>query len=92
MRTMGKYTPFPLRHFFISAINNRFGTLVGLAGGVHVAGELLISVGRLGIVATELCSQAATPATAPLVVLPEARAVSTKFKSDLQSVYPNYFL
>ena len=44
---------------------------MGLAGGVDVAGVLWITVGRLAAVAAELCSQVATPAKAPLVVLPE---------------------
>ena len=43
-----------------------------LDGGVDVAGEDLIIVGLLAVAAAELCTQAATPAPAPLVVLPES--------------------
>ena len=46
-------------------------TLVDLAGGVDVAGVLLITVGHLAVVAAELCTQAATPAPVPHVVLPD---------------------
>ena len=43
-----------------------------LDGGVDDAGEDLIIVGLLAVAAAELCTRAATPAPAPLVVLPES--------------------
>ena len=46
-----------------------------LAGGVDVAGVLLIIVGHLAVVAVELSTQAAIPAPAPLVVHPNYKAV-----------------
>ena len=59
--------------FISDIINNRLGILVELAGGVDVAGVHLIIVGLLAVVAAELCTQAAVPAIAPLVVLPESK-------------------
>ena len=47
-----------------------------LAGGVDVAGVLLITVGHLAVAAAERCTRGVTPATVPLVVLPEQMAFS----------------
>ena len=57
--------------FISDTINNRF--LVDFPGGVEFAGVHLILVGLLAVVATEPCTQAATPAPVPPVVLPESR-------------------
>ena len=51
-----------------------------LAGGVDVAGVLLITVGHLAVVVVELCTQAAIPATVPLVVHPNYKAATFLYK------------
>lgn len=87
---MGKYTTILVTRiivisYFISDINIRF--LVDLDGGVDVAGVDLTIVGLLAVVAAELCTQAAIPATAPLVVLPEVRLATCRYsKLSLQRI------
>ena len=58
-----------------------------LDGGVDVAGEDLIIVGLLAVAAAELCTQAAIPAPAPLVVLPESSSVQVAITNKRTHIF-----
>ena len=80
--------------FISDIIYNRLDTPVELAGGVDVAGVHLIIVGLLAVAAAELCTRAAVPATAPLVVLPESKqtAKSCRIHIIKNTVYTHLLL
>ena len=78
---MGKYTTIIISSLcYPECYNkiNRSSIPVDFAGGVNIAGVLLITVGQLVGAAGERCTPAATLATVPLV-LPKLAAQSIYF-------------
>ena len=72
--------------FISDIIYNRLGTPVELAGGVDVAGVHLIIVGHLAVSAAELCTQAAVPATVPLIALSESRQTAKSCRIHIKNI------